>query len=93
MSLYLVESSRGPHRDMSKGVREQDYWDDHATFIDALTDEGFIALGGPLPDEGGAVLVVRAGSPDFSVTTRGGSTEASNGRFVRPSSTATRLNV
>jgi uncharacterized protein YciI len=27
-----------------------------------LVEEGFIALGGPLPDEGGAALIVRAGS-------------------------------
>ena len=60
MSLFLVESSRGSRRDMSKSTREQDLWDDHAAFIDALVDDGFIALGGPFPDEGGAVLVVRA---------------------------------
>lgn len=62
MSLYLVESTAGPRRDPSIGTREQDYWDDHAAFIDALVEGGFIALGGPFPDEGGAVLVVRAES-------------------------------
>jgi uncharacterized protein YciI len=62
MSLFLVESKAGPRRNLSIGTREQDYWDDHAAFIDALVDDGFIALGGPFPDEGGAVLVVRAES-------------------------------
>jgi uncharacterized protein YciI len=57
---YLLTASAGPHRDLSKGSREQPFWDDHAAFIDKLTDEGFILLGGPLVDEGGAILVVHA---------------------------------
>jgi hypothetical protein len=58
--LFVVQSSAGPNRDLSKGSREQPYWDDHAAFINRLDDEGFILLGGPLVDEGGAILVVRA---------------------------------
>jgi uncharacterized protein YciI len=61
-AIFIVTSAAGPHRDRSKGTREQPYWEEHATFIDQLVDEGFIALGGPLPDEGGAVLIVRAAS-------------------------------
>lgn len=61
-SLFLVTSGAGPSRVLSKGTREQPFWDEHAAFIDRLVDEGFVALGGPLPDEGGAVLVVRADS-------------------------------
>ena len=61
-STYIVTSAAGPHRDQTRGTREQPYWDEHAAFIDTLIEEGFIVLGGPLPDEGGAVLVVRAGS-------------------------------
>ena len=57
---YLVISSAGPTRDLSKGTREQPFWDEHAAFIDKLNDEGFILLGGPLEDEGGAILVVHA---------------------------------
>lgn len=62
MSLYLVESTAGDRRDLAKDVRQQAHWDDHAAFIDALVDEEFIVLGGPFPDEGGAMLVVRAES-------------------------------
>lgn len=62
MSLYVVESTAGVRRDLSKGTREQAHWDVHAEFIDALVDEGIIALGGPFPDEGGAMIVVRAES-------------------------------
>lgn len=51
--------ARGPiatHR----RAREQQCRDVYAAFIDRLVAAGFIALAGPLPDEGGAVLVVRA---------------------------------
>jgi uncharacterized protein YciI len=57
---FLILSAAGANRDLSKGTREQRYWDEHAAFIDKLVDEGFILLGGPLVDEGGAVLVVYA---------------------------------
>lgn len=57
---FMILSSAGPNRDPAKGAREQRYWDEHAAFIDGLVEEGFILLGGPLSDEGGAVLVVYA---------------------------------
>ncbi len=63
-SFYMLLSKAGPNRDHSKGAREQPFWDDHAAFIDALVDDHFITLGGPLEDEGGAVLVVRSDSED-----------------------------
>ena len=56
---YLFVSSAGPARDMSRGTREQPHWDDHAAFVDRLVAEGRAVLGGPLVDEGGAVLVLR----------------------------------
>jgi hypothetical protein len=57
-----VTSIAGSNRDHAKGSREQAYWDERAGFIDQLVDDGFILLGGPLPEEGGATLIVRAGS-------------------------------
>jgi uncharacterized protein YciI len=64
-STFLVFSSAGPNRDVSKDTREQPFWDEHAAFIDKLVDEGFILMGGPLVDEGGmphgALLIVNAG--------------------------------
>jgi uncharacterized protein YciI len=59
-NTFVVISSAGVHRDLSKGTREQTFWDEHAAFIDGLVEEGFILLGGPLPDEGGAIIVVYA---------------------------------
>ena len=32
-------------------MREQEAWDEHAAFMEALVDDGFIVLGGPLGDE------------------------------------------
>ncbi|MFL5762214.1 MAG: YciI family protein [Thermomicrobiales bacterium] len=60
MQTFLVLSKAGPLRDLSKDSRAQIYWDEHAEFIDKLDGEGFILLGGPLVDEGGALLVVHA---------------------------------
>jgi uncharacterized protein YciI len=57
---FVVISSAGPNRDFSKDTREQPFWGEHAAFIDALVDEGFILMGGPLVDEGGSLLIVNA---------------------------------
>lgn len=59
-NTYVMISAAGPSRDLTKGTREQAHWDEHAQFIDALVDRGFILMGGPFEDEGGAMLVVRA---------------------------------
>jgi uncharacterized protein YciI len=58
-NTYLVISKAGPKRDLTKGSREQQFWDEHATFIDGLVDDGFIMMGGPF-DDGGAMLIVHA---------------------------------
>ena len=59
-NTFVAISSAGPNRDSSKGTREQPFWDEHAEFIDKLVDEDFIVMGGPLVDEGGALLIVNA---------------------------------
>lgn len=61
-TYFMLLSKAGPNRNLGKGTRQQAFWDEHAEFIDGLVDAGLITLGGPLEDEGGAVLVVRAGS-------------------------------
>jgi uncharacterized protein len=56
---YLVELSKGPAWDHSRGRREQAGWNEHATFMDALADEGFFVLAGPIGEgEGENVLQV-----------------------------------
>jgi uncharacterized protein YciI len=43
-------------------MREQAGWDEHARFMDALVDEGFIVLGGPLEGERDVLHIVEAAS-------------------------------
>ena len=57
---FIVISSAGPNRDLSKSTREQPLWDEHAAFIDQLVADGFVLMGGPFPDEAGAMLIVNA---------------------------------
>jgi len=59
-NTFVTISSAGPNADRSKQTREQPFWNEHATFIDQLVAEGFIMMGGPLVDEGGALLIVNA---------------------------------
>jgi len=59
-NVFVAISSAGPNRVFSKSTREQPFWDEHAAFIDKLVDDGFILMGGPLVDEGGALLVFNA---------------------------------
>lgn len=56
----MTISSAGPNRDFSKDTRQQPFWDEHAAFIDQLVEDGFILMGGPLVDEGGAMLIFNA---------------------------------
>ena len=61
---FLVTQVPGPAWDSSRRRREQDGWDEHAAFMDALVEEGVIVLGGPVGDmdKGPALLVFDSGS-------------------------------
>ncbi|HLG64673.1 MAG TPA: hypothetical protein VKY19_22225 [Ktedonosporobacter sp.] len=39
-------------------IRQQEQWDEHAAFMDALVDEGFVILGGPLGDGKNVLLII-----------------------------------
>lgn len=56
-SLFLVAMEHGGPWDWSKGMREQELWDEHAALMDAFVREGLVVLGGPL-DEKDVLLVV-----------------------------------
>jgi uncharacterized protein len=43
-------------------MREQNRWDEHAAFMDALVDDGFVVLGGPVRDGAEFLLIVDAES-------------------------------
>ncbi len=61
---FLVRQARGPRWDPSRSRREQAGWNEHAAFIDQLSEDGKIPLGGPVGDVDGqyALLVVFTGS-------------------------------
>jgi len=58
--ILLVTLERGAGWDESRIMDEQRYWNEHATFMNALVAEGFIVLGGPVVGTPDALLVVRA---------------------------------
>ena len=62
MTHFLVENAKGPAWDHSLRRREQPGWDEHAAFMDALVEDGFIVLGGPIGEGDGenTLLVVEA---------------------------------
>jgi uncharacterized protein YciI len=60
VSFFVVTEVAGPKWDSSRKRREQDGWDEHATFMDGLVDDGFVVLGGPLGDGERVLLIVEA---------------------------------
>jgi uncharacterized protein YciI len=60
---FAVTNLHGPAWDPTRGLREQDAWDEHAAFMDGLVDDGFVLLGGPLGADR-ALLVVDASSEE-----------------------------
>ena len=61
---YVVVREAGGGWDPAKALREQAGWDEHAAFMDALAEEGFIVVGGPLDEGRRALHIVRAASED-----------------------------
>ena len=62
--MFVVTRVPGPEWDPRRGVREQEGWAEHAAFMDALLDEGFVVLGGPLGPTGLVLLIVEAPDAD-----------------------------
>jgi uncharacterized protein YciI len=62
--FHVVLLRSGPEWDRSKPLEEQSGWAEHAAFMDALVDDGFLVLGGPLDDEVRTVHAVDAESED-----------------------------
>ena len=60
MGVFVVERGKGAGYDRSRDRREQEGWDEHAAFMDALVDDGFVVLGGPLGDGETVLLVIEA---------------------------------
>jgi uncharacterized protein YciI len=60
--FYAVRLARGGPWDWSVGLREQEGFDAHAQFMDALVNDGFIVLGGPLEGDREILHAIEAAS-------------------------------
>lgn len=50
MAYYVVIFDQGPAWIDSLPMRQQQDWAGHATFMNALAEDGFVVLGGPIGD-------------------------------------------
>ena len=48
MPYFVVINEQGPAWDDKRSMRDQKGWTEHAVFMDALADEHFVILVGPL---------------------------------------------
>ena len=62
--FHVVLLQAGPQWLPGRPLDEQTGWQEHAEYIDALVEEGFILLGGPVSDDGRVVHAVEAESED-----------------------------
>ncbi|MGA2611414.1 MAG: hypothetical protein ABSH01_28540 [Terriglobia bacterium] len=57
--LFAVIRTRGERWNNSRPMEEQEDWESHAAFMNALHDDGFVLLGGPLEGTPDVLLIVR----------------------------------
>jgi uncharacterized protein YciI len=60
--FHVVLRQAGPEWLPGRALEQQTGWAEHAVFMDALVDDGFIVLGGPVSDDGRVVHAVEAAS-------------------------------
>ncbi len=70
MGCFAVTLEHGPAWDGSRGLREQDEWDAHAAFMDALVADGFVVRGGPLDGGPPHVLLIVDASGEEAIGAR-----------------------
>jgi len=51
-------------------MRQQEQWGKHAAFMDALADDGFVILGGPLGDDEEKFLLIMAAESEQAIEDR-----------------------
>jgi uncharacterized protein YciI len=68
---FLVKRAHGPSWDTTRLRRAQAGWDEHAAFMDALVEQGFIVLGGPVGEgDGHSTLIVVEAADEAEVRAR-----------------------
>ena len=70
VTYYAVTRERGENWDAGLPMRQQEQWDEHAAFMDALADEGFVVLGGPLGDGEKKFLLIVAAKGEQEIAAR-----------------------
>ena len=61
---FAVMRKTGPAWDRGQDIDGQPEWTAHAAFMDALVEDGFIVLGGPVADRTRFLFLVSADSED-----------------------------
>lgn len=61
-TTFVVIRMPGPAWNENLPMRAQADWDNHARFMDDLTANGFVIMGGPLPNSREILLIVSAES-------------------------------
>jgi uncharacterized protein len=64
MAYFVVINEQGPAWVPGRSMRDQAKWTEHAAFMNAVTAEGLVVLGGPIRGAGThrARLIVKAAS-------------------------------
>jgi len=62
--LFAVILSYGNAWQASRSLEEQEDWEAHRSFMNALENEGFVVLGGPLEGTDDVLLIFRATSSE-----------------------------
>ena len=63
-TFHVVLTRSGEEFQAGTPLEQQTRWPEHAAYLDALVESGFVVLGGPLSDEFRVVLVVEAASEE-----------------------------
>jgi uncharacterized protein YciI len=79
---FAVLRSRGPAWDDSKPLEGQSHWTAHAAFMDALFEQRFAALAGPLEGTRDALVILRASSTSEVVECLAADPWTTNGLLV-----------
>jgi uncharacterized protein YciI len=79
----VVRVERGGPWDWSRDMRRQDGWDDHASFMDGIAEEGFLLMAGPLEGSRETLWIVEADNKETIRTRMADDPWAANG-MLRP---------
>ena len=67
---YAVLRERGENWNDGIPMRQQEQWEEHAAFMDALADEGFVVLGGPPGNGEKTFLLIMAAESEQAIESR-----------------------